>query len=161
MTRSTLRFLVVMAVTLVGTASAQAGHYRLPVDNFITQAETDLLAKAGINTTLALLSEVKTVAQRKRVASVTGLARARVDELACQADLLRIDGIGPTIVRLLNAAGVKHSRGLATEAAASLLERMKAANLAQKIANVLPREGQVAAWVAAANKLGLAIEGLP
>lgn len=160
MTRSTLRLLV-MAVALFGATSAQAGHYRLPVDNFITQVETDQLAKAGINTTLGLLNEVKTAAQRKKVASVTGIALARVDELACQADLLRIDGIGPTMVRLLNASGVKHSKALGAEAAAALLERMKAVNLAQKIANVLPREGQVAAWVAAAGRLGPGIEGVP
>ncbi len=161
MNRSSLRSLVVIVATLFGAIGAHAGHYRLPVENFITQAETDLLLKAGINTTLGLLDEVKTPAQRKRVVAVTGIAADRVDALACQADLLRIDGVGPTMVRLLNAAGVRHSRALGAEAAGALVERLKAVNLAQRIANVVPREGQVAAWVAAAKRLGPAIEGLP
>lgn len=161
MNRSTLRSLVVIVATVLGAGGAQASHYRLPVENFIGQAETDLLLKAGIKTTLGLLDEVKTPAQRKRVASLTGLAAERVEALACQADLLRIDGVGPTMVRLLNAAGVKHSRALGAESAGALRERMKAVNLAQKIANVVPQEGQLAAWVAAARRQGPAIEGLP
>jgi len=161
MNRSSLRSMVVIVAALLASAQAHAGHYRLPVENFISQTETDLLSKAGIKTTLALLDEVKTAAQRKRVAALTGIAAARIEVLACQADLLRIDGVGPTMVRLLNAAGVKHSQALAGEAAGALLERMKSVNLAQKIANVVPQEGQVAAWVAAAKRLGPAIEGLP
>ena len=150
-----------LAATLaLAPLPAYAGHYRLPVANFISDGEAQALSKAGIKTTLALLDEVKTAAQRKRVAQLSGLAVARIDELARQVDLLRIDGIGPGVVRLLNAAGVAHTKALGGEDAAALLARMTAANAGAKYTNVLPQEAQLAAWVAAARQLSPAIEGL-
>ncbi len=155
-------FVGLVTLAVASTApGAYAGHYRLPVANFINQEETTLLQKAGISTTLALLDEVKTHAQRKRVAQVTGISVKRLEALAGQVDLLRIDGIGPTVVRLMLAAGVKHARGLGAESADVLLGRMKAANTAQQITSVMPREGQLAAWIAAAKRLGSVIEGVP
>lgn len=146
---------------VVGAAApGHAGHYRLPVANFIEADEAQALSKAGIRTTLSLLEEVKTAAQRKRVAQLTGLTTARVDELARQVDLLRIDGIGPGVVRLLNAAGVAHTKALAGEGAAALLARMTAVNAQARFTNVLPQEAQIAAWVAAAQRLSPALEGL-
>ncbi len=160
--KNTLLYACFVATVMATSApGAYAGHYRLPVTNFISQDETALLQKAGISTTLGLLDEVKTAAQRKRVAQVTGISVKRLEALAGQVDLLRIEGIGPTVVRLLLAAGVKHSRELGGQSAAALLERMKAANTTQQITSVMPREGQVAAWIAAAKRLGSVIEGVP
>lgn len=156
----TLCALILTTALLAHAPTAEAGHYRLPLEGLISQSETDLLKKAGVLTTLALLDQVKTPAQRKRLAAKTGLDQARVDALARHVDLLRIDGIGPTMVRLLDAAGVRHSRALGAESAAALLARMTSVNAGVKIANVLPPEGQVAAWVAAAKQLPAALDGL-
>lgn len=156
----TLSALALAAALLVHAPTADAGHYRLPLEGLISQAETDLLHKAGVRTTLALLDQVKTPARRKRLAADTGLDLARVDTLARHVDLLRIDGIGPTMVRLLDAAGVRHSRALGAESAAALLARMTTVNAGVKIANVLPPEGQIAAWVAVAKRLPVAVEDL-
>ena len=149
------------AVLLVGLPLAQASHYRLPVADFISSQESSLLLKAGVRTTLGLLQEVGTAAQRAHLSGVTGLSSARIDELACHVDLLRLDGVGPSMVRLMAAAGVRHTRALKGESAASLHARMAAINQTQRIAPVLPPEGLVAAWVAAAGRLPQVIDGLP
>lgn len=150
----------IAAAVVMSASSAQAGHYRLPLANFITQEETTLLMKAGIDTTLSLLEGVKTQAQRKRVAQVTGITMTRIEALAGQVDLLRVDGIGPTVVRLLNAAGVTNSRGLANESTDALHARITAANAANQITNASPRAVQVAAWIEAAKRLGPALDGV-
>jgi len=78
-----------------------------------------------------------------------------------ETDLLRIEGIGPRMARLLTAAGVRDTRALGGEVAPALLARMTSANETGRFASVLPREGLVAAWVAAARRLPQVIEGLP
>jgi predicted flap endonuclease-1-like 5' DNA nuclease len=154
-------FLVMLVAVALLPGLARAGHYRLPIEGFVSPEEAELLGRAGIKTTLALLQDVATAAKRKRLVELTGLPSERIEALACQTDLMRIDGVGPTMARLLTAAGVRHARALAGEDAAALVGRMTAVNQATRIANVLPREGLVAAWVAAARRLPQVLDGLP
>lgn len=158
-----LRLGFVVALALAFTSSspdARASHYRLPLPGIVSADEAQLLAKAGVDTTLKLLGRVKTPAQRAELAGATGLSPERVAILAAQVDLLRFSGIGPTMVRLLNASGVPHSAALAAESPAALRERMVAVNLGAKIANAIPQERQIAAWVANAKRAPRAVEGL-
>lgn len=158
-----LRFaaLTIVAGGVCAPLVAQAGHYRLPIADFISGEESTQLLKAGVQTTLGLLERVGTPAQRQRLAEVSGLPAQRIEALAGQVDLLRIEGIGPSMVRLLLATGVRHAGALSTESTGALHARMVAANAAQRIAPVTPSERLVAAWVAAAGRLPRVIEGLP
>lgn len=153
---------VVLALAALASSapSSHASHYRLPLDPLITDQDTAALAKAGVTTTLALLQEVTTADKRKALAKRSGLAMDRIETLAKQVDLIRLDGVGPSMVRLLQAAGVRHSKGLAAESAASLLEKMTAANESNKITPVLPPEGLIAEWIAAARRLPQVVTGL-
>jgi predicted flap endonuclease-1-like 5' DNA nuclease len=140
--------------------AAHASHYRLPIDNLISTAEADALAKGGVTTTLALLEAVTTQTKRASLAKKTGLPLARIDALAAQVDLIRIEGIGPGVVRLMQASGVAHSRALATADASALHAKLTAVNASAKILGVIPPEGLVAAWISKAKSLPQAVEGL-
>lgn len=156
-----IAILMIAASISCATVVAQAGHYRLPIADFISREESEQLSKAGVQTTLGLLAEVATPAHRLRLATVSGLAPARIEALAGLVDLLRIDGLGPSMARLLTAAGVRHVRALSLESAGALHARMLVANATSRIAPVTPSEGLVAAWVAAAGRLPPAVHGLP
>ena len=159
-----LKFISAIALSLVvgsaTVATAHASHYRLPVENLITEAETESLKKAGIETTLALLDAIATVASREKVASRSGLTFARLTVLAAQVDLLRVNGLGPSMVRLLQAGGVRHARDLAAASAAELHKRIEAANSVHRIAPVLPSEGILEDWIKQAKGLKAIVEGL-
>jgi predicted flap endonuclease-1-like 5' DNA nuclease len=130
--------LAVAGALSVGVSSmASASHYRLPVDGLVTVDETEALKKAGIATTLDLLDAIAPKAGRESVASKSGLTFARLTTLAAQVDLLRVNGLGPSMVRLLQAGGVRHARDLAKAAPAELRARLEAANGVHRIAPVL------------------------
>lgn len=153
-------FAVVITSGSVCAGSAFASHYRLPVDNLINDNETEALKKAGIETTLALLDAVGSIAGREQVASKSGLTFARLSILASQVDLLRVNGLGPSMVRLLQAGGIRHARDLAQAAPADLHKRIEAANGVHRIAPVLPSEVILQDWIKQARSLKPVVEGL-
>lgn len=153
--------LAVAGALSVGVSSmASASHYRLPVDGLVTVDETEALKKAGIATTLDLLDAIAPKAGRESVASKSGLTFARLTTLAAQVDLLRVNGLGPSMVRLLQAGGVRHARDLAKAAPAELRARLEAANGVHRIAPVLPSEGILEDWIRQASGLKPIVEGL-
>lgn len=147
-------------LTLTLTTPAFASHYRLPVENLVNETEAAAFGKAGIQTTLALLEQVAKVDSRQKLAAKSGLTFARLSTLAAQVDLLRIEGIGPSMVRLLQAAGVRHTRDLKAASPADLRDKMKVANDVQQVAAVLPREEVLRDWIGQASKLSAMVEGL-
>ncbi len=149
-----------IAALFLSTSPATASHYRLPVDGLVTVEESEALKKAGISTTLDLLDAIATTAGREGVASKSGLTFARLTLLAAQVDLLRVNGLGPSMVRLLQAGGVRHARDLAKSAPAELRARLEAANGVHRIAPVLPSEGILEDWIRQAGGLKSVVEGL-
>lgn len=155
-----LRLAVAGALLLAASPMASASHYRLPVDGLVTIDETEALKKAGIATTLDLLDAIAATAGRESVASKSGLTFARLTTLAAQVDLLRVNGLGPSMVRLLQAGGVRHARDLAKSAPGELRARLEAANGVHRIAPVLPSEGILEDWIRQAGGLKPIVEGL-
>jgi len=158
-----VRNLIVAVTTLVAlgaAAPAWAGHYRLPVENLITVEESGALSKAGIQTTLALLEQIARVGPRKAIAAKTGLTYVRLSTLAAQADLLRVEGVGPSMVLLLQAAGVRHTRDLGAADPAALRDKMAVANGVHNISPVVPQEDVVRSWIQHARGLPQIVEGL-
>jgi len=155
-----VRSIVVALLLSTSSLAAHAGHYRLPVDSLVTIDESNALSKAGIQTTLALFDQAAPVSKRKALAAKSGLTYVRLSTLASQVDLLRVDGVGPSMVLLLQAAGVKHSRDLGMADPASLLEKMRAANGVHNISAVLPQHDVVRSWVTHARSLPQLLEGL-
>ncbi|MCC6620470.1 MAG: DUF4332 domain-containing protein [Deltaproteobacteria bacterium] len=154
--RSILIALVLASSPLV----AHAGHYRLPVDNLVTVDESNALSKAGIRTTLGLLDHVAPLDKRRALAAKSGLTFVRLSTLATQIDLLRVEGVGPSMVRLLQAAGIRHTRDLGAADAAGLREKMRVANGVHQISSVLPQEDVVRSWIESARGLPQILEGV-
>ncbi len=150
-----------LALALVGLAApAFASHYRLPAGDLVTATELKSLQKAGVDTTLALYEQAAGSQARKQLARASGLSVARLTELAAQCDLLRVSGVGPLMVRVLQAGGVRHSGDLRKANAAALLDKLRAANQVHKLTEVLPEVEMLQAWIAQAQKLPARLEGV-
>ncbi|MCA9513586.1 MAG: DUF4332 domain-containing protein [Myxococcales bacterium] len=161
--RSLLRSVLFgLALAVFVGGAAQASHYRLPIKDrpIVNADELRALAGQGIGTTLALFQRTAKLADRKELAAKSGIPMERLTELACQVDLLRVIGVGPSMMRLLQLAGVRHAGDLAAAGADDLLTRLEAANAAQKVADVLPRVEIVADWIGKAKALPSLLEGV-
>ncbi len=139
--------------------TALASHYRLPASGIATKAETGALAKQDITTTKTLLKAAAKAKERRALSKSTGISYERLTEMASLCDLLRVDGIGPSIARLMRVSGVADSAALRRKSAGSLLVRMRSANSKHRIMEVLPSEPTLAAWIKSAGRLSKLIEG--
>lgn len=141
------------------SSEARASHYRLAGSDIVSPAELKALSTAGVATTLELLERAAPRKARRKLARETGLTPSRLAELGAFCDLLRVKGIGPTMVRLLQAAKVMHTGHLKRSVAASLRERMEEANAARKVSETVPDEATVADWIGQARSLPKLLEG--
>jgi len=153
-----LAALTALVVTFAGGA-ALASHYRLPADGLVSAHEHRVLDKHGIHTTEDLLRAAAPLASREALARKTRLPLPRLTTLACQVDLLRVSGIGPSMVKLLQSGGVRHTRDLRAASPAELAQRLSAANAIHNIAPVLPDEAMLEDWIAQATQLEWVLEG--
>jgi predicted flap endonuclease-1-like 5' DNA nuclease len=148
-------------VLVSGPIAARASHYRLPVEGFLSAGELAAFRKVGLETTLAVLNAIATVKGRQDIARRSGLPFTRLTLIAAEVDLLRVSGVGPSMVRLLQAAGVRHARDLARASGADLARRLEGVNAVQRIAPVTPNEGILSDWIRQAGGLKAIVEGLP
>jgi len=113
------------------------------------------LAEAGIRDTSDLLAATCTPEGRDALAVTIQGSPATLLDWARQADLMRVDGVGPQYSELLRAADVGGLADLAAADAEELTQRMAGVNLSggRRIARRLPDAGSVADWIASAAKL--------
>lgn len=157
---SVLTLLVGLAVVAFLSGTALASHYAVAdVPSLITAPDAAKLAKAGVGTTEELLQKAAKPKDRKTLAKASGLSAGAVLDLARRCDLLRIKGIGPEMVLLLEAAGVKTAADLSKKEAAALTTEAAQANKAKKITEKPPTEPQFQDWIDQAKKLPVVIEG--
>ena len=95
---------------------------------------------------------------RKALAKASGLPPATIMAIARRCDLLRIKGVGPEMVLLLEAAGVKTSADLAKQGAPGLTAAADQANKTKKITEKPPTEPQFQDWIDQAKQLPVVIE---
>ena len=138
---------------LMPISSAVASHYRIvDVPDVIPVEHHAALASAGVTTTEVLYLKGVTQKGRKALAQKTGIERTVIRSWIQFLDVMQINGIGPKMVRLLNASGVHELRDLQKERAGPLRLRMKAANRGFRYSRVLPDEALVALWITRAQK---------
>ena len=113
----------------------------------------DILVKAGVRTTDALLKAGTTPKSRKDLAEKTGIGDALILKWVNHVDLYRIKGVGKQYSELLEAAGVDTVPELAQRVASHLMAKMVEVNQAKKKVRKLPVEKQVADWIEQAKKL--------
>lgn len=156
------RLTAVAALLLVVALApaAAASHYRLPAGGLVSESEERSLVDQSIDTTEALLAHTASLKARRALSKATGLSYARLTELATQCDLLRVRGIGPSVVRLLQAAGTRHAAALRQASPDGLAVKIKAANAVHRIMEVLPDVASLSDWIAQARELPKVLEGV-
>ena len=103
-----LRSTLLTVAFLLGTAGpAFASTYSIEnVHGVIPAADAEALKAAGVTTTQVLLEKAGTAKGRKELAAATKLDEAKLRQYVDAADLLRVNGIGPKMVRLLGKVKV-------------------------------------------------------
>jgi predicted flap endonuclease-1-like 5' DNA nuclease len=140
--------------------SAAASHYAVgDVPSLISAGDAAKLTKAGVSTTEELLQKAAKAKDRKALAKASGLSASTVSTMVRRCDLLRIKGIGPEMVLLLEAAGVKASADLAKQQAPALTTATTDANKSKKITEKPPSEPQFQDWIDQAKQLPVVIDG--
>ena len=155
----TLGLALSVALICLLTEAALASHYRLPAGGLATKEETRALATQKIATTKQLLMSGAKAKARRALAKSTGISAQRLLELVSMCDLLRVDGIGPSIARLLTVSDVADLSVLRRQGAGSLLGRIRTANAKHGIMEVLPSEQTLASWIKSAASLPRLLEG--
>jgi predicted flap endonuclease-1-like 5' DNA nuclease len=154
-------FAALLGLTLaLSGGPALASHYAVgDIPTLISAADAEKLKKAGVATTEDLLLKAAKPKDRKALAKASGLSAGAVMDLARRCDLLRVKGIGPEMVLLLEASGVKTTADLAKKDAAALTTTADAVNKTKKITEKPPTEPQFQDWIEQAKKLTPVIEG--
>jgi predicted flap endonuclease-1-like 5' DNA nuclease len=139
---------------------AWASHYAIgDIPSLVKEGDAEKLHKAGVNTTEDFLTKAAKAKDRKALAKASGLSAASVLDLARRCDLLRIRGVGPEMVLLLEALGVKTVPELAQKDAAKLAEETLKVNREKHLSEKPPTEPQFKDWIEQAKSLPPLIEG--
>jgi predicted flap endonuclease-1-like 5' DNA nuclease len=140
----------------LGTDVTHASHYsfaNISDPSFLTRDEQRQLGRAGILDTATLLKWTASAPRRQWLAEHTTLAPERLEALATQCDLLRIEGIGPSVLAVLQKAGIRDSRALARADATELLTHLRVAARGTTMAQKLPQTDTLATWIRSAHRL--------
>jgi DNA polymerase/3'-5' exonuclease PolX len=119
----------------------------------IPAAEATKLKAAGVVTTDDLLAKGAAARSRKELAKSTGVDEKKLKDYVEMADLLRIAGVGPEMVRLFAAAKVHNTKDLAKQDPKKFFDAIMSANDKQKITQNPPDPKSVAAWIDKAKAL--------
>jgi len=141
-----------VAALLLLSSPARASHYPLNSIDLTTSDENFALFKAEVTDTEQLLALTAKPAGRAALAKKTGLAEARLKELAQLCDLLSAKGIGPTVARLLTRCDVRTRKDLGKAQVEPLAACMKQVNLKESITELLPPPEFLSEWIEAARR---------
>ena len=111
------------------------------------------MSAAGITTKQALLERGATPAGRAEIAAQTKTSEKLINSWVSAIDLSRVKGIGPQSAELLQAAGVVTVGDLAGQDAASLREKLVAANAERKLVREVPGIAQLEKAIGTAKEL--------
>ncbi len=139
---------MVVLVVLGWAVPASAGHYLIAdVPDVIAKEHHAALRAAGLSDTKQLYERIVARKGRRALAVRTAIPYKQLTSWARQLDLMQINGIGPKMVRLLNAAGVPNLRTFRKAGADALHAAMKAANRGAKYSEVVPSAGVLRGWI--------------
>jgi predicted flap endonuclease-1-like 5' DNA nuclease len=113
----------------------------------------EMLKKAGVTTTDALLTNGATPAGRQALVKASGISSELILKWVNFCDLYRIKGVGSEYSELLEKAGVDTVVELAKRVPEHLVEKMTEVNEAKKLVRRLPVLKEVKDWVEQAKKL--------
>ena len=152
---------LVAAIGGLLATTALASHYRLPADGLVTPKEHRMLEANGLSTTDKVLDYASTDRGRKKLSKYSKIPVPRIVEIVTLCDLLRIDGVGPSMAKVLQAAGIRDTGPLSTAVPKAVRKAMVKANRGGKITKVLPDVKTVTSWVTQAKRMPRLLQGLP
>lgn len=156
--KTTLALALLAAVLLGASGPAAAGQYDLAdVPELMDDALRAKVEAAGIHTTAQLLEATATKKGRADLRKKTGQSAEIVEWWANFTDLLRVNGIGPKMAKLIQLAGVANIAALRKESPAVLLGKVTAANAKYRHTELLPQEHHLADWIGQAQKLPIIV----
>ena len=144
---------IVLAGSLLSTQPAWASHYDLASVDVVEEDIVAKLGRGGIRTTEDLWNETKTARQVTRLAKKLGVSTAKVKDWHDFCDLLRIKGVGPKVVRVLQLTGVQKISEMAVQDPGKLTARLKTTNTQYQILGKLPDDDSVRAWIDQARQM--------
>jgi predicted flap endonuclease-1-like 5' DNA nuclease len=153
MTRNLTMFLSAMTLLLVTPSDASASHYLLEDLVYVTATERAALEGQGVLASEDLLVRAATLKNRGALCRKTGITAARMEALTNMVDLLQIRGVGPSMVRLLQASGVAHAGMLAKQHPSSLHEAVLEANAREQISPKTPAVEMLSDWIRQAGSV--------
>lgn len=115
------------------------------------------LAEAGVKTVEGLLEVGGTKKGRAELAESTGISEKLILKFVNHADLFRLNGVGPQMAEILEAAGVDSVAELAQRNAANLTVKLAEVNEAKNLVNRVPSESEVTKWIEEAKTLPKAV----
>jgi len=149
---------VLTAALSLASEPALASHYSLDRVDLVTAGERRALSRAGILDTKVLLAWTASLSRRQWLADESGLTLERLGELAFVCDLLRVEGVGPSVAAVLRRAGAIDSEALAASDSGELLGRMRVAARGTSMAMKMPDEDTVRSWIRIARRLEPVLE---
>ena len=149
--------LMVGIAALVVLLQASAGASPYPLAEILDKVAAEKLAQEKVQTSDDLLQRGARATDRQALAKATKLPLKKLVEWINMCDLIRVKGVGPEMVRLLNAGRVITVKQLRAQKAATLYKRMMDANK-KKITENPPTEEQLTAWIEQAKKLELVVK---
>lgn len=156
--RTTAALALAAAILFGAAAPAAAGQYDLAdVPELMDDAVRAKVEAAGIHTTAQLLEATATKKGRAELRRKVGQSAEIVDWWANFTDLLRVNGIGPKMAKLIQLAGVANIAALQKESPAVLLAKVTAANAKYRFTELLPQEGHLRDWIGQAQKLPIVV----
>lgn len=151
--RAGIQGLVAATVLGLTLAEGSAAASPYPLAEIMKKEMAEKLAKHDVTTSDQLLERAARAKQRRQLAKKAGIPARRLFRWVKMCDLLRIKGVGPEMVRLLEAGRVTTVRQLKGRKARRLHGRLMKANKKARVTDNPPDVKQVAAWIEQARKL--------
>jgi hypothetical protein len=118
----------------------------------IDSKSVEVLKENGFHTVKDLVEELANRKAMKELVDKANLGEKPIRDWVLQAELLMIEGIGPTYIQLLKCAGIKSASFLSLQDAAQLHRKLVKVNEKYEIVQRLPSPREVGRWIHLAGK---------
>ena len=119
----------------------------------VGEVYAEKLIAAGINKVSELLEKCAAPKGRKELAETTGISEKLILKWTSHADLFRINGVGPQLAELLEAAGVDTVKEFRHRLAENLQPKLVEVNDQKNICNRVPAVSEVQKMIDQAKEL--------
>lgn len=144
-------FLAACVVSLL-PGDAGASHYDLSSIDLVDEAMVGRMAALGIATTEDLWRAAESGRPATTLARRLAVPATQVRAWRAFCDLLRLDGVGPKVARVLTAAGIKDLKAVAKQQPEALSERIQQVNQGLELLGKTPEVDTVRAWITQAQE---------